>query len=139
MDNIVLKKLWSDDDFYEAEILFYTNNVNCKVITYLTKDEINLLSDEIADCIISLDKRFVWEIGEPGSASSPKIKLELTDIDKQGYVFFDVYCDVVSDKKQGNYYCKFPIVAELGLLKDFAEKLILFNEEEVETVICLSE
>ncbi len=97
------------------------------------------MSDEIADCAISLNKRFKWEIGEAGSASSPKIKLELTDINKRGYVFFDVGCDIVSDKKQGDYYCKFPVITEIGLLKTFAEKLILFNEASDKTTICLDE
>ena len=137
MDNIVVKKLWSDESFYEAEIAFLSKNINCKVTTYLIKEEITLLSSKILDCVNLLNNSFVWEIGERGSKHSPKIRIEVTDINKRGYVFLDICCDIISSIDSGNYYCKFPMMIELGLLGGFAEKILSLNTSDDGTTIYL--
>ena len=137
MDNIVLKKLWSDKDFYEAEIEFFSENIYCKVTTYLVKEEIILLSSKILDCVNLLNNSMVWEIGEYGSPHSPKIKIEITNVNKNGYAFLDISCDIISVTNRGNYFCKFPMMIELGLLKTFAEKILLLNTSGDGTTVCL--
>ena len=71
-DNISIKKLWYDEDFYEVQIIMSTEQIHCKINTYIVDEEINALSQKILDYVKN-DIGFYWEIGEEDSDSCPKI------------------------------------------------------------------
>ena len=45
-DNISIKKLWYDEDFYEVQIIMSTEQIHCKINTYIVDEEINALSQK---------------------------------------------------------------------------------------------
>ena len=53
-DNISIKKLWYDEDFYEVQIIMSTEQIRCKINTYIVDEEINNYSGE--DIIDNLEK-----------------------------------------------------------------------------------
>ena len=44
--NISIKKLWYDEDFYEVQIIMNTEQIHCKIKTYIVDEEINALSQK---------------------------------------------------------------------------------------------
>lgn len=50
-DNISIKKLWYDEDFYEVQIIMSTEQIHCKINTYIVDEEINALSQKILDYV----------------------------------------------------------------------------------------
>ena len=133
MDNIIVKKIWADTDFYEAEITFKTEFIQCKIISYLVNSEIENLTCHIGD-YVNENKNFNWEIGENGSSHSPKIIIKSIDVNNNGYVNLEIFCDIFSvvDNKYG---CLFPFETEIGSLQRFAKEIYKLNMAEVGTII----
>lgn len=71
-DNILIEKIWYDTDFYEVQIIMNTEQIRCKINTYIIDEEVNALSQKILDYVKN-DTGFYWEIGEEDSDSCPKI------------------------------------------------------------------
>lgn len=134
MDNIKIKKIWTDADFYQVEIIFITKEIQCKTITYIVNDEIEKLSSYIMNYVKNPNNNFNWEIGEKGSEHSPSIIIKSININKNGYVTLDIFCDVYSPFGN-NYCCYFTLESELGLLQVFAEDIIKLNAAGVDTSI----
>lgn len=137
MDNIIIKKTWSDQDFFQIEIWFVSDMVSCKTVTYTTTEEITSLSNKIFSCTNKDGEGFEWRIGEKGSEHSPMIAISASHVDIHGRVLLNVECDVLSAACAANYFCSFPVVAELGLLRSFGERIVSINHSGVGTVISM--
>lgn len=131
-DNISIKKLWYDEDFYEVQIIMSTKQIHCKINTYIVDEEINALSQKILDYVKN-DTGFYWEIGEEDSDSCPKIIIESFIKDISGHIVLNASCQLqsIEENAKCNYNCKFPIKTEVGLLYNFAKQLPKLNEQEV--------
>ena len=131
-DNISIKKLWYDEDFYEVQIIMSTEQIRCKINTYIVDEEINALSQKILDYVKN-DIGFYWEIGEEDSDSCPKIIIESFIKDISGHIVLNASCQLqsIEENAKCNYNCKFPIKTEMGLLYNFAKQLPKLNEQEV--------
>lgn len=44
--NILIEKIWYDTDFYEVQIIMNTEQIHCKIKTYIVDEEINALSQK---------------------------------------------------------------------------------------------
>lgn len=100
-DNISIKKLWYDEDFYEVQIIMSTEQIHCKINTYIVDEEINALSQKILDYVKN-DIGFYWEIGEEDSDSCPKIIIESFIKDISGHIVLNASCQLQSLKKMRN-------------------------------------
>ena len=130
--NISIKKLWYDEDFYEVQIIMSTEQIRCKINTYIVDEEINALSQKMLDYVKN-DIGFYWEIGEEDSDSCPKIIIESSAKDISGHIVLNASCQLqsIEENAKCNYNCKFPIKTEMGLLYNFAKQLPKLNEQEV--------
>lgn len=138
MDNIIITKLWKDNDFYQVKFDFVSDLVCCKTVTYVVPSEINELSFVTLQFINSNNNSVKWEIGEKESEDSPYINFEICKLDKLGHIIIKVNCDILSSVSDGGYSCFFPIKTEIGLLKVFADNIVELNYSETGTVICLN-
>lgn len=131
-DNISIEKLWYDEDFYEVQIIMSTEQIRCKINTYIVDEEINALSQKMLDYVKN-DTGFCWEIGEEDSDSCPKIIIESSAKDISGHIVLNASCQLrsIEENAKCNYNCKFPIKTEVGLLYNFAKQLPKLNEQEV--------
>ena len=50
-DNIIIKKIWQDIDFYEVQFKIKSQQINCEFNTYVVDKEINELSKKILDTV----------------------------------------------------------------------------------------
>lgn len=137
-DNITIKRIWHDTDFYEIQFKVKSSQISCELNTYIVDEEINDLSGKILN-YINDDVEFYWEIGEADSESCPQIIVQSFLKDASGHVVLNVECHISSDCENGQYEyeCKLPIKTEIGLLYNFSKKLIRLNEEDIG--VCLWE
>lgn len=133
MDNIIIRKIWADTDFYETEIMFRTEFLHCKLNSYIVNTDIGNLKCKL-DKYVNESKNFIWEIGENGSSDTPKVVIKSTDVNKHGYAYLEIFCNTFSDV-DSKYGCLFPLQAEIGSLQRFATNLCKLNIEEVGTTI----
>lgn len=131
-DNIIIKKIWQDIDFYEVQFKIKSQQINCEFNTYVVDKEINELSKKILD-YINNDSEFYWEIGEDDSEGCPKIVIQSFMKDALGHIVLNIECHLVSDYEecQYKYECKLPIKTEIGLLYNFSKELVRLNEEDI--------
>lgn len=137
-DNIIIKRIWHDTDFYEIEFKVKSSHVSCELNTYVVDTEVNELSRKILD-YINNDLEFYWEIGEDDSESCPKIIIQSSMKDVLGHVVLNIECYIWSDCGEGQYKweCKMPIKTEVGLLYNFSKELVRLNKEDI--LVCLWE
>lgn len=137
-DNIIIKRIWHDTDFYEIEFKVKSSHVSCELNTYVVDTEVNELSRKILD-YINNDLEFYWEIGEDDSESCPKIIIRSFMKDAQGHVVLNMECYISSDYGEDQYKweCKIPIKTEIGLLYNFTKELVRLNKEDIR--VCLWE
>ena len=113
-----------------------TEQIRCKINTYIVDEEINALSQKILDYVKN-DTGFYWEIGEEDSDSCPKIIIESFIKDISGHIVLNASCQLqpIEENAKCNYNYKFPIKTEMGLLYNFAKQLPKLNEQEVEIFV----
>lgn len=133
MDNIIIKKIWADSDFYEVEIKFKTEFMQCKKISYLVNSDIENLIRGIVD-YINENTDFIWEIGENNSSRSPQIIIKSMGVNINGYVTLEIFCNVFTEVNN-KYGCFFPLETEIGSLQRFAKELSKLNVDEIGTTI----
>ena len=93
--NILIEKIWYDTDFYEVQIIMNTEQIHCKIKTYIVDEEINALSQKMLDYVKN-DIGFYWEIGEEDSDSCPKIIIESSAKDISGHIVLNTSCQLQS-------------------------------------------
>ena len=93
--NILIEKIWYDTDFYEVQIIMNTEQIHCKIKTYIVDEEINALSQKMLDYVKN-DIGFYWEIGEEDSDSCPKIIIESSAKDISGHIVLNASCQLQS-------------------------------------------
>ena len=134
MDNTIFKKIWSDNDFFEAKISFITKSVSVSIDTYLTEDMMNNFSQII---LLFLDKReypATFEIGERND-DYPYIKIDFSKFDSHGNAIIEVYIECYSDDYDKRYYNYFPMILEHGLLFTFAKNILKLSNASVDEEI----
>lgn len=121
MDNIIITKIWSDTDFFEAEIKFLSEYLTVTQPFYLQEYMINNAVNELS-ALCGLDKPEIdLNSGEPDSKDLPALSMHIS-ADKTGHVKADVTVSI-TDGSDPVHKCSFFINSEIGLIDAFIEKL----------------
>ncbi len=137
MDNLLFQKIWEDVDFYEIKVKAYNDNVKAETELYVNNKSIISLSNNIKDLVKAPNNNFYWEIGSRDLSVESFFSLRKVAYDNLGHFQFEVNIGIQNDNNI-NYYCLFPISAEIGLLSQFGESVLLLNKDNTfESIISL--
>ena len=137
MNNISFKRIWQDIDFFEIELSACSDTVSASTKVYVTDDAIIELSKNLLSNIENKNFDFLWENGEKGNNSTPYVSLRFFNKDKLGHVFIEVYMEIDDDGPLDKHNCCFYIKTELGILNNFAKKIININSKDIDIKVQL--
>lgn len=120
MDNIIITKIWSDTDFFEAEIKFLSEYTSVTQTFYLQEYMINEAVTELADLYDLRKKEIELNLCEPVGNNLPSLSMHIS-VDRNGHVKADVTVSLV-DGSDPIHKCSFFINSEIGLIDAFIEK-----------------
>ena len=129
MDNIIIKKIWEDSEFFEVNIGFSSDNLTTNIDVYVTNDIINNISKTM---ILFLEEKnsCYFEIVEKND-DYPYIRINFDKIDSHGNAVLNVYIEYNSEDFDNRFYCFFPMYIEHGLLYSFGKRIKKLNEMSV--------
>ena len=126
MDNIIVKKIWEDSEFFEVNIDFSSDKLSTNIDVYVTNDIINNIS-MMTMSFLDKQNSCYFEIGEKND-DYPYIRVNFNKIDLHGNAVLDVYIEYNSEDFDNRFYCFFPMYIEHGLLYSFGKRIKKLNE-----------
>lgn len=129
MDNLSFEKIWEDLDFYEIKVEANNDDVKVHTRLFVNKSDIVLLSGYIKNIVNLPNDSFYWEIGDTDLSVESFLSIKKIKNDQFGHFWLEINIGFQNDCNI-DYYCKFPILTELGLLLSFSEKILSLNQNK---------
>ena len=143
MDNIIIDKIWIDEQFYELRLSFESKKINCNINLYMQDDTILQLQREIETYLNNPHTcKLLWKVeGE----DSKEVIIASKNFDSRGHLALDIkvrgktcYDNISIDEDiLDDFACNFSIETELGLLQEFGIKLKKLCDGKICTRISL--
>ena len=122
MDNIVINKIWQENDLLELKIMCQSQFVTAYQTCYIQTQILNKTSDQISNCTKYLKSDCYFEFGKKNGNYTPAFSMEITEINTTGHVQIEVDLEV-PDNNSRRHRCCFYVMSELGSLERFGENL----------------
>ena len=127
MNNIIFKRIWQDEDFYEIEVQAQNKVISASANFYVVDEDLARLSKELTDFPFGSNKEIVWEL--PNIEGSPReLSLRIFLKDKLGHVKIEIYMVLKNYDEPERYNCFFSVSTEIGVLNRFGQRLIGLNK-----------
>lgn len=128
-----MKKIWTDEDFYEVNLELFGNDCNVNIDIYLDNNLLEELKQGIIDFADNLCKNeFIWTTGSETENTTHYLSMRFFLQEKRGIVGIEVTVDNKMDKPY-KMRSKFYLLTEINQVDDLARKLQKFiNEETLE-------
>lgn len=128
-----MKKIWTDEDFFEVNLELFGNDCNVNIDIYLDNNLLEELKQGIIDFADNLCKNeFIWTTGSETENTTHYLSMRFFLQEKRGIVGIEVTVDNKMDKPY-KMRSKFYLLTEINQVDDLARKLQKFiNEETLE-------
>ncbi len=137
MDDIIVTKIWSDTDFFEADIKFISEYAVITQSYYLQEFQIdNIITKLRSLCNFSTSEIDI-KLGEYDDKNMSSLFMHVST-DKKGYIKFDITVSII-DGSDPIHKCSFYINSEIGLIDKFIFKLKKLCDMEIGYSIYLNE
>ena len=137
MDNIVIKKIWEDDDFFQIAIRCSNSYASVTTDCYVKNESIDDLIKTIEMCTEEKIEKAKWSTGEFGNESTSAVSFEFYAPDIRGHLLVEVCMEIDDGGDMNKHIACFFVKSELGLLIDFAQKLTRLKKRNSECMIAL--
>lgn len=137
MDNLILKKIWQDEDLLELNIIGMCDYVKAHQDCYISKKDLEKLANEIKK-INDTSEKIYLEFGKKDGDYTPAFSLLIMPKNKNGHIKIEVDMEI-NDIETRTHRCMFFVNTELGMLERFGEKLKRIKDFEIGRMICLNE
>lgn len=136
MDNLIMRKVWKDDEFFEIKIIAISDDINISTKCYSSKEAMISMQNtfgqflnnkEVTDCEIS--------IGRLGGNNLPAVKFR-TRKDRTGHIIFDVTMEL-DDNAVPKHECNFYLRTDIGLLETLISNIDSFIYAPIDYEISL--
>lgn len=134
MDNIVIKKIYTDDDLLELEFSVKTRKVKVNEQYYVGATHLFEKLEEISIALENKEKSEYFESGEMNKkGTSISFSFEYVMIDNLGHINIELELEIKDEDDIFNkkHRCIFCVKSEYGLTCDFFEKfkkMLLLDE-----------
>ena len=130
MDNIIIEKKWDDGEL--IEIMLFSNNdfINVHQDCYTSKDDFRDNAECILQYIANPQKERYLEYGRKAGNFTPAFSMLLLPIDVYGHMRIEMDVEV-ADNEVRAHRCSYYVNSELGLIEQFAHKMLALMNAEV--------
>ena len=127
-NNIIIKKIWQDNDCFEASFSCSADNISATTNVYSTQESIEILCNGIRNFCNSEITTFKWLSGDIGDDTTASVSLLFLREDGAGHITIEVFMEIDDGAPFSIHNCCFYVQTELGLLLSFLEKLERYGE-----------
>lgn len=138
MDNIIISKLWQDDDLIELDVIAKSKYVTINQSCYVSIEDIIRNSELIEKYVKNSDNEMYIEFGNKKGNYTPAFSLKLFPMDSRGHLIIEADLEI-DDNNTRCHRCIFFIEAELGSIEHFAKELSKIEHLSNDECICIYE
>lgn len=138
MDNIIISKLWQDDDLIELYVIAKSKYVTINQSCYVSIEDIIKNSELIEKYVKNSDNEMYIEFGNKKGNYTPAFSLKLFPMDSHGHLIIEADLEI-DDNNTRCHRCIFFVEAELGSIEHFAKELSKIEHLSNDECICIYE
>lgn len=137
IDNIIMEKVWEDEDFFEVSIKCLNKKISAITEIYVTNELVNGLYEKINSILQFQKETVIWKSGMRGNDSTSCVEFNITMKDACGHVIIEVYMEINDGGDLDKHHCCFYVNTEIGMLDKFNNQLISLKERGIGRKISL--
>lgn len=137
MDNIVLKKIWQDENLFELKISANSEFVTVYQSCYVQDKMLQEISIKICDYVNDFSQSCYLEFGKKEGNYTPAFSIYILPADTFGHVKLEVDIEI-ADNDTRSHRCCFYVKSELGLIEQFGIALKDLVTEPIGTEVSLN-
>jgi len=122
-DNIILRKIWQDDETMELQIVCSSAVATITSKIYVSDSLIDELICKIKRFLAGNDEECLWANEEKGNDSTACVSLRFFRKDKLGHIVIEVFAELDDGGDYAEHNCCFFVGTECGLLMNFCERI----------------
>ncbi len=117
-DNILIEKIWQDNDLLELSIKCDSKFAVAIQTCYIQVSDLHDICNSIVNCTKYLQKNCYLEFGKKNGNFTPSFSMEIVEITSSGHVIIEVDVEIEDNDIRKHRSC-FYVESELGLLEKF--------------------
>ncbi len=122
-DNIVLKKIWQDNDAIELRVVCSSPVITITSKIYVSESLIDELICQIKQFLDGNNEEGLWANEDKGTDSTACVSLRFFRKDKLGHIVIEVFAELDDGGDYAEHNCCFFVGTEYGLLMNFCGSL----------------
>ena len=122
MDNLVIKRIWYDDELIELQVTAYSDYVSVKQTCYIGKSELSLIAEKILCFLENSNTHCYVEFGKKEGNYTPAFSMFINPMDKFGHITIEMDMEIADNAKRC-HRCLFYIHTECEALHKFGKSL----------------
>lgn len=122
-DNIILRKVWMNNDMAEVEVICSSSMATAVSKIYVCDEIIDELRREIDLFLRGCMKEGFWISGEFGNDSTACVSFRFIRKDRQGHIWVEVFMELDDGGGFDTHNCCFYVNTEYGMLMNFCKSL----------------
>lgn len=122
LDNLVIERIWQDDQLIELLVTAYSDYVSIKQTCYIGKSELSLISEKILYFSNNSNTHCYVEFGKKEGDYTPSFSMCINPMDKFGHITIEMDMEIADNTKRC-HRCLFYIHTELEALKKLGKSL----------------
>lgn len=139
INNIVIKKLWEDNELFEFSITCSSSIISATTHIYVSKQKVRHLCDQLEQFCANKLESFEWASGMFGDDTTACVSFSFSRVDVLGHIVIEVAMELDDGAPFSTHNCCFYIQTELGLIYSFFTRLpILFEKDSDNTTVSLN-
>ena len=137
MDNILVKKIYEDNEIIEIEVVANNDYVVIRQSSYVSEEMLDDISKKIINYSKSLANNCYIEIGNKDGKCAPAFSIEFMKPDVRGHILIEMDMEIC-DNDDRRHRCKFYVKSELGLVGSFAVNLMSLIKCRIDDAISMN-
>lgn len=138
MDNIIIEKKWSDEGIIEIKINAETEYINVWQECYVSESCWENNTERIIAYLKNPQGECYVVYGNMSGNYTPAFSMFFSSIDVRGHIRIEMDIEI-NDNNVRAHRCSFYIITEMGLLENFAQKMLKLLKADVGFRIMLDE
>lgn len=130
MDDILLRKIWQENDLLEFNIVCSAKLITANQDCYIQQHDLRNACDKMKAYVENPRQRCYIEFGNKKGNYTPAFSMEIYEIDIYGHLRIEVDIEI-ADNVERKHRSIFFIESELGCVEHFYNKLLNIMDKEI--------
>lgn len=130
MDNIMVRKIWQENDLLEFNIVCSAKLITASQDCYIQQYDLRNVCDKMKSYVANPRQRCYIEFGNKKGNFTPAFSMEIYEIDMYGHLKIEVDVEI-ADNDERKHRSIFYIESELGCIENFYEHLLIISDKAI--------